>query len=196
MKDQLKNFFFSLNFFSLRVTGKKIQPFENSDFQTRFSRDWDIFGKNGYVRWIRLKKFFKMSKSCFFQKKWPNGLNLRVSRSPNSWWRELNFFQNFFKTQWKDRYFVQKKMTNKSLKIIRVYLVPRYAAKFLKPYLGCENQKNGDISGSSGQNFYRFFLSCFSSKNTSFKKKEKKIQPTPTQPGPKHAKSFNLRKNP
>ena len=102
------------------------------DFQTQFSRDWDIFGKNGYVRWIRLKKFFKMSKSCFFQKKWPNGLNLRVSRSPNSWWRELNFFQNFFKTQWKDRYFVQKKMTNKSLKIIRVYLVPRYAAKFLK----------------------------------------------------------------
>ena len=85
MKDQLKNFFFSLNFFLLRVTGKKIQPFENSDFQTRFSRDWDIFGKNGYVRWIRLKKFFKMSKSCFFQKKWPNGLNLRVSQSPNSW---------------------------------------------------------------------------------------------------------------
>ena len=141
MKDQLKNFFFSLNFFLLRVTGKKIQPFENSDFQTRFSRDWDIFGKNGYVRWIRLKKFFKMSKSCFFQKKWPNGLNLRVSRSPNSWWRELNFFQNFFKTQWKDRYFVQKKMTNKSLKIIRVYLVPRYAAKFLTQNLECKNQK-------------------------------------------------------
>ena len=72
-------------------------------------------------------------------------------------WSELNFFQNFFKTQWKDRYFVQKKMTNKSLKIIRVYLVPRYAAKFLKQNLGCKNQKNGDISSSVGQNFYRFF---------------------------------------
>ena len=72
-------------------------------------------------------------------------------------WSELNFFQNFFKTQWKDRYFVQKKMTNKSLKIIQVYLVPRYAAKFLKQNLGCKNQKNGDISSSVGQNFYRFF---------------------------------------
>ena len=96
VKDQLKNFFFSLNFFLLRVTGKKIQPFENSDFQTRFSRDWDIFGKNGYLRWIRLKKFFKMSKSCFFQKKWPNGLNLRVSRSPNSWCLvRIEFFSKF-----------------------------------------------------------------------------------------------------
>ena len=111
-------------------------------------------------------------------------------------WSELNFFQNFAKTQWKDRYFVQKKISNKFPKSNRVNLVPRYAAKFLKQYLGCKNQKNGDISGSSGQNFSRFFLSCFSSKNTSFKKNEKKIQPTPTQPGPKHAKSFNLRKNP
>ena len=31
------------------------------------------------------------------------------------------------------------------------------------------NQKNGDISGSSGQNFYRFFLSNSTSKNTSNK---------------------------
>ena len=62
--------------------------------------------------------------------------------------------------------------------------------------LGCKNQKNGDISAPDGQNFSRFFLSCFSSKNTSFKKNESKIEPTPTQPGPKHAKSFNLRKNP
>ena len=31
------------------------------------------------------------------------------------------------------------------------------------------NQKNGDISGSSGQNFYRFFLSDSTSKNTSNK---------------------------
>ena len=57
-------------------------------------------------------------------------------------------------------------------------------------------QKNWDISSSSGQNFYRIFLSYFLSKNTPFKKNEKKIQLTPTQPGPKHAKSFNLRKNP
>ena len=74
MKDQLKNFFFSLNFFSLRVTGKKLQPVEH-----------------------------------------------------------LNIF----------------------------------------------NQKNGDISGSSGQNFYRFFLSDSTSKNTSKKFGEKKFDPRP-----------------
>ena len=41
---------------------------EKFDFQLLFSRDWDIFGTNGYVRWTRLKNFFKMSKSCFFRK--------------------------------------------------------------------------------------------------------------------------------
>ena len=78
MKDQLKNFFFSLNFFLLRVTGKKLQPVEH-----------------------------------------------------------LNIF----------------------------------------------NQKNGDISGSSGQNFYRFFLSDSTSKNTSKKSNQNKIGSTPTQKG-------------
>ena len=40
--------------------------------------------------------------------------------------------KNFFKTQWKWCYFVQKKISNKSPKSVWVYLVPRYAAKFLK----------------------------------------------------------------
>lgn len=57
---------------------------EKIDFQVLFSRNWDIFGTNGYVRWNRLKKFFKMGKNCFFSKVSPNGLNLAVSRSPNS----------------------------------------------------------------------------------------------------------------
>ena len=56
------------------------------DFQPLFSRDWDIFGTNGYLRWIRLKKLFKMSKSCFFRKNDRMDLNLAVSRSPNSRW--------------------------------------------------------------------------------------------------------------
>ena len=49
-------------------THKLAKTFKKIDFQLLFSRDRDIFGKNGYVRWTRLKKFFKMSKSCFFRK--------------------------------------------------------------------------------------------------------------------------------
>ena len=49
-------------------THKLTKTFKKIDFQLLFSRDWDIFGTNGYLRWTRLKKFFKMSKSCFFRK--------------------------------------------------------------------------------------------------------------------------------
>ena len=49
-------------------THKLAKTFKKIDFQLLFSRDWDIFGTNGYLRWTRLKKFFKMSKSCFFRK--------------------------------------------------------------------------------------------------------------------------------
>ena len=87
--------FFCSPFWSIR-SHLRIKCPKNADFQDLISRDRDIFGKNGYVRWIRLKKFFKMSKSCFFQKKWPNGLNLRVSRSPNSWCLvRIEFFSKF-----------------------------------------------------------------------------------------------------
>ena len=44
-----------------------------------------------------------------------------------------------------------------------------------------QNQKNGDISVPDGQNFYRFFLSDSTSKNTSKKIGQKKIWLTPTQ---------------
>ena len=49
-------------------THKLAKTFKKIDFQLLFSRDWDIFGTNGYLRWTRLKKFFKMSISCFFRK--------------------------------------------------------------------------------------------------------------------------------
>ena len=44
-----------------------------------------------------------------------------------------------------------------------------------------QNQKNGDISVPDGQNFYRFFLSDSTSKNTPKKIGQKKIWLTPTQ---------------
>ena len=40
--------------------------------------------------------------------------------------------KKFFKNPWNQCYFVKKKISNKSPKTIWVYLVPRYAAKFLK----------------------------------------------------------------
>ena len=97
---------------------------EKVDFQTRFSRDWDIFGKNGYVRSTRHKKFFKMSTSCVFRKKWPSDLNLARSWSLDVW--SEKFFQNFAKNPWNWAYFVQKKITNKSPKSVWVHLVPRF----------------------------------------------------------------------
>ena len=162
MKDQLKNFFFSLNFFLLRVTGKKIQPFENFDFQTRFSRDWDIFGKNGYVRSTRHKKFFKMSTSCVFRKKWPSDLNLARTWSLDVW--SENFFQNFAKNPWNWAYFVQKKITNKSPKSVWVHLVPRFFPEFLKiwPLVELTLSEYENIPGTPTQyNFWPILFQIF-----------------------------------
>ena len=53
--------------------------------------------------------------------------------------------------------------------------------------LADQNQKNGDISGSSGQNLNRFFLSDSTSKNISKKVGDIKFRHTPTHLEPKHA---------
>ena len=129
-------------------THKLAKTFKKIDFQLLFSRDWDIFGTNGYKRWTRLKKFFKLSISCFVRKKSPNGLNLAVSRSPNSWCLVID--ENFLKNRLNMAYFVQNFPLIIFMKSILVYLVPpthklaKTAEKSSKwPYFGVNFLETG-----------------------------------------------------